>query len=156
MTNEEMTTFLARNGIAAADIEKIQETIDIEKISYIVEAASSPESAFEAIHAFYPDLEVEELQKQCDFVLKQVELSMKEQNNMAAIELTEDELEMVSGGGLFDSIGTWFKENWRAVAVTASIAAGAILVASGAGVLVGAAVTGVGLLGTFIANELID
>ncbi len=132
MTNEEMKMALAKDGLTAADIEKISEKYDAEKITEIVEAASTPKEAFAAIHAFYPELEVEALQKQCDFVMEQVEAAMNEQKQNVPMELTEEELDNVAGGGFFDSVGSWFKKNWKQVAVGAAlIVAGTALVAVG-------------------------
>ena len=89
MTNEEMKRALEKGGVAEADIEKISDKFDAEKITELVEAASTPKEAMEALHAFYPELEVEALQKQCDFVMEQVEAAMKGQENAEPMELTE-------------------------------------------------------------------
>ena len=132
MTNEEMKMEFAKSGVAEADIEKISEKYDAEKITELVEAANTPEEAFTAIHAFYPELEVEALQKQCDFVKEQVEAAMNEQKQNVPMELTEEELDNVAGGGFFDSVGSWFKKNWKQVTVGAAlIVAGTALVAVG-------------------------
>ena len=141
MTNEEMKQALAQGGIATADIEKISDKFDAEKITEIVEGASSPKEAFENIHAFYPELEVEKLQKQCDFVQQQVEASLKEQKQSEAVELTEEELENVAGSGWFSDVGSWFKNNWKAVAVGAAIVVGTALICTGIGAGAGAAIT---------------
>ena len=141
MTNEEMKQALAQGGIATADIEKISDKFDAEKITELVEAANTPEEAFAVIHEFYPELEVEALQKQCDFVKEQVEAALNEQKQSEPMELTEDELDNVAGGGFFDSVGGWFKKNWKAVAVGAAIVVGAALVCTGVGAGVGAAIT---------------
>ena len=77
MTNEEMKQVLAKNGLAEKEIEKVSDKFDAEKITEIVDGASNPKEAFEALHNFYPELEVEKLQKQCDFVMEQVEAAMK-------------------------------------------------------------------------------
>ncbi len=37
MTNEEMRTLLAQNGVAKEDIVRIQENFDAEKITYVVD-----------------------------------------------------------------------------------------------------------------------
>ena len=137
MTNEEMKMALAKNGLAEKEIEKVSDKFDAEKITEIVDGASNPKEAFEALHNFYPELEVEKLQKQCDFVMEQVEAAMKDHKQNEPVELTEDELENVAGGGLFDSIGGWFKDNWKKVAVGAAIAVGVALVCTGAGALAG-------------------
>ena len=141
MTNEEMKRAFAKSGVSTADIEKISEKYDAEKITELVEAANTPEEAFAALHAVYPELEVEALQKQCDFVKEQVEAAMNEQKHNEPIELTEDELDNVAGGGFFDSVGGWFKKNWKAVAVGAAIVVGAALVCTGVGAAVGACIT---------------
>ena len=140
MTNEEMKMALAKGGVAEADIEKVSDKFDAEKITEIVEGASSPKVAFENLHAFYPELEVEKLQKQCDFVQQQVEASLKEQKQSEAVELTEEELENVAGGGWFSDVGSWFKNNWKAVAVGAAIVVGTALICTGVGAAIGAVV----------------
>ena len=132
MTNEEMKEILVKGGASVADVEKAQERFDADKITEIVEAANSPEEAFENLHAFYPELEVKKLQEQCDFIMEQVEASFKEQKQNEPMELTESELEMVAGGGFWGSVGNWFKKNWRTVAIVA------------AGVVIGAVTCGAG------------
>ena len=131
MTNEEMKEFLVKGGASVADIEKAQERFNADKITEIVEAANSPEEAFENLHTFYPELEVKKLQEQCDFIMEQVEASFKEQKQAEPMELTEDELENVAGGGFWGSVGNWFKKNWKTVAIVA------------AGVVIGAVTCGV-------------
>ena len=141
MTNEEMKRALAQSGMATAEIEKVSDKYDAEKITELVETANTPEEAFAAIHAFYPELEVEALQKQCDFVKEQVEAALNEQKHNEPMELTEDELDNVAGGGFFDSVGSWFKNNWKAVAVGAAIVVGTALICTGIGAGAGAAIT---------------
>ena len=136
MTNEEMKMALAKDGLTAAEIEKVSEKYDAEKITELVEAASTPKEAMEALNAFYPELEVEALQKQCDFVMEQVEAAMKGQENAEPMELTEEELDMVSGGG----IGDWFKKNWKKVAIGAAIVVGAALICTGVGAGIGSTI----------------
>ena len=132
MTNEEMKEILVKGGASVADVEKAQERFDADKITEIVEAANSPEEAFENLHTFYPELEVKKLQEQCDFIMEQVEASFKEQKQAEPMELTEDELENVAGGGFWGSVGNWFKKNWKTVAIVA------------AGVVIGAVTCGAG------------
>lgn len=139
MTNEEMKEILVKGGASVADVEKAQERFDADKITEIVEAANSPEEAFENLHTFYPELEVKKLQEQCDFIMEQVEASFKEQKQAEPMELTEDELENVAGGGFWGSVGNWFKKNWKAVAIGAAVAVGVALIATGVGAAVGAA-----------------
>ena len=136
MTNEEMKMALAKDGLTAADIENVSEKYNAEKITEIVEAANTPKEALEALHAFYPELEVEKMQAQMDFVQSQFDAAAKGEKSSEAVELTEEELDMVSGGG----IGDWFKKNWKKVAVGAAIVVGAALIATGVGAVVGAAV----------------
>lgn len=143
MTNEEMKEMLVKGGATVADVEKAQEKFDADKITEIVEAANSPEEAFENLHAFYPELEVEKLQEQCDFIMEQVEASLKEEKSTEPMELTESELENVAGGGLWGSVGNWFKKNWKTVAVGAAIVVGAALIGTGIGAGVGAVITSV-------------
>ena len=135
MTNEEMKMTLAKDGLTAAEIEKVSDKFDAEKITELVEAASTPKEALEALHAFYPELEVEKMQEQMDFVQSQFEAAAKGEKSSEAVELTEEELDMVSGGG----IGDWFKKNWKKVAVGAAIVVGAVLICTGVGAVAGAA-----------------
>lgn len=141
MTNPEMEAILTKGGISAEDVEKISGKFDVEKITEIVEASSSPKDAFEAIHSFYPELEVEKLQAQMEFVKDQIDSAISEQNKNTTTELTEDELENVAGGGFFGDVGNWFKNNWKSVAVGAAIVVGAALVCTGIGAGAGAAIT---------------
>ena len=136
MTNEEMKKALAKNGVAEAEIEKVSDKFDAEKITELVEAASTPKEALEALHAFYPELEVEKMQEQMDFVQSQFEAAAKGEKSSESIELTEEELDMVSGGGF----GDWFKRNWKKVAIGAAIVAGAALVCTGIGAAAGSTV----------------
>ena len=136
MTNEEMKMALAKDGLTAADIEKVSEKYNAEKITEIVEAASTPKEALEALHAFYPELEVEKIQEQMDFVQSQFDAAAKGEKSGETVELTEKELDMVSGGG----IGDWFKKNWKKVAVGAAIVVGTALVCTGVGAAIGVAI----------------
>ena len=136
MTNEEMKMALAKDGLIAADIEKVSEKFDAEKITEIVEAASTPKEALEALHAFYPELEVEKMQEQMDFVQSQFDAAAKGEKSGETVELTEKELDMVSGGGL----GDWFKKNWKKVAIGAAIVVGAALICTGVGAGIGSTI----------------
>ena len=136
MTNEEMKMALAKDGLIAVEIEKVSEKFDAEKITEIVEAASTPKEALEALHAFYPELEVEKMQEQMDFVQSQFDAAAKGEKSGETVELTEKELDMVSGGGL----GDWFKKNWKKVAVGAAIVVGTALVCTGVGAAIGVAI----------------
>ena len=127
---------LAKDGLTAADIEKVSEKYNAEKITEIVEAASTPKEALEALHAFYPELEVEKMQEQMDFVQSQFDAAAKGEKSGETVELTEKELDMVSGGGL----GDWFKKNWKKVAVGAAIVVGTALVCTGVGAAIGVAI----------------
>ena len=130
MTNEDLKTVLIENGVAEKDYEKIADKVDVSKISQIVEATSSPKEAFEALHAFNPALEIEELQKKCDFVIEQARTAAM-QTKGATIELTEQELDSVAGGGLFD----WFSNlspTWKGVII--GVAVGAVCTIAFAGI----------------------
>ena len=136
MTNEEMKMALTKDGLTAADIEKVSDKFDAEKITEIVEAASTPKEALEALHAFYPELEVEKMQEQMDFVQSQFDAAAKGEKSGETVELTEKELDMVSGGGL----GDWFKKNWKKVAIGAAIVVGAALICTGVGAGIGSTI----------------
>ena len=141
MTNEEMKMALTKDGLTAAEIEKVSDKFDAEKITEIVEAASTPKEALEALHAFYPELEVEKMQEQMDFVQSQFDAAAKGEKSGETVELTEDELDNVAGGGFFDSVGSWFKNNWKKVAIGAAIVVGTALICTGIGAGAGAAIT---------------
>ena len=136
MTNEEMKKALAQGGVAVADIEKVSDKFDAEKITEIVEGASSPKEAFENLHAFYPELEVSKLEAQMNFVQEQLEAATKGQSENEPVELTEKELEMVSGGGFCD----WWSKNWKKVAIGAAIVVGAALICTGVGAGIGSTI----------------
>ena len=144
MTNEEMKRALEKGGMTTADIEKVSDRFDAEKLTEMVEAAHTPEEAFAAIHAAYPELAVSELEKQCDFIREQFEATLKEQKKSETVELSEDELENVAGGGFFGDVGSWFKKNWKAVAVGAAIVVACVATVATAG-------AGAGLVGGVIA-----
>ena len=111
MTNNEMKSILVKSGFAEEAAERATKKFDAEKITDIIEATSSPEEAFKKLHDFYPELEVEKLQEQCDFIQEQLEVSMNGNNEKAVFELSEKELDMVSGGGF----GDWFRRNWKQI-----------------------------------------
>ena len=54
-----------------------------------MEAANTPEEAFAAIHAFYPELEVEKMQAQMDFVQSQFEAAAKSEKSGETVEPLE-------------------------------------------------------------------
>ena len=137
MTNEEMKMALAKGGVSTADIEKVSDKFDAEKITEIVEAASTPKEALEALNAFYPELEVEKMQEQMDFVQSQFEAAVKGEKSSEAVELTEEELDNVAGGGFCD----WWSRNWKTVAIGAAILAGTVLICTGVGAIAGSFVT---------------
>ena len=137
MTNLEMKKLLERTGASESEIEEISQRFQVEKISEIVEAASNPVEAFTALHDFYPELEVTKLQEQMDFIQGQVEAAVKGKDKKQVMELTEEELSCVNGGGLF----SWVKDNWKAIAVGAAIVVGSALICTGIGAGIGALVT---------------
>ena len=146
MTNNEMKSILVKSGLTEADAEKATEKFDAEKISDIIDAAHSPEEAFKNIHDFYPELEVDKLQEQCDFIQSQLEASMNGNKEMATFELSEKELDMVSGGG----IGDWFSKNWKQI-VTGAVLTVVGGIATTVGVVTGiAGLTVVGVVATGI------
>lgn len=143
MTKEELKITLEENGFSAENIEKIQNKYDVEKITEIVDGCSSPKEAFEAIHNAYPDIAVEELKKTCDFTMEQIAAAMKEKKPEGLVELTMDELENVAGGGVFDAIGDFFKNNWKKILIGAAIVVG---VAALGAVTFGVGMAGMGAL----------
>jgi hypothetical protein len=144
MTNVEMRQTLEKSGIVTSDIDKVLGKFDAEKITELVEAASNPKEAFDSLHKFYPELEVEKLQKQMDFVQEQIEASVKANRTTKPIELNEEELDNVVGGSWFGDVCSWCKNNWKAIAVGAAIVVGTALVCTGVGAVIGAAVANAG------------
>lgn len=132
MTNEEFKSVLAKNGVSAEDIEKTTAKFDIEKVEGIFDAASTPREAFENCKKFYPQLDVEEAIKQMDFVMSQFEAATKGEMTEGAVELSEEELDMISAAGLFGL-------NWKKIG--AGIVGG--LLGAVPGLVVGALAGGV-------------
>ncbi len=134
MTNAEVITNLRKMDIDEKAIQKFDEKYDMEEITRLVDGASNPKEAIDSIHKLYPELQVEELKKQCEFLAQQIKADNDPKNGEVQ-ELTEDELSNVAGGGLFD----WFdnlSEGWQTVikgavigvAVTAVLLTGAAVV----------------------------
>ncbi len=144
MTNMEMKTILEKNGLSAADVEKISGKYDAEKITELVESSACPREAFEKIHQFYPEVEVAELEKQMDFVQSQLEAAWNTENKEEVQELSENELDMVAGGGFF----SWISDNWQKVAVGVTTG---ILCAATCGV--GGMLLGAGLACAFVGTS---
>ena len=118
MTNAELKKIMEGSGLSAEEISKFQAKFDAEKITEIVESSSTPKEAFKNLHSFYPEIETQKLQDQMDFVQGQIEAATNGHNNCKTIELTENELSMVSGGGL----GSWFKNNWKKILIGIGVA----------------------------------
>ena len=142
MTNAEYRKILEENGISAEDIKKIQDKFDAEKITETVENAVSPDEAFKALHDLYPELKIEELKKQSDFMMGQIAAAVEEAKKKGTIELTTEELDSVAGGGIFSDIGNWFKNNWKVILVGAAVivacaAASALMIGAGGALFAG-------------------
>lgn len=127
-----MKEILTQNGVTTENIEKISEKFDAAKIREIVEAANTPNEAFTELHNLYPELEIEKMQKQMDFVHRQFEAAMKEKKIMETTERSETELDNVVGGGWFSN---WWSNNWKTVAISAAIVVGAAAGAATGGLM---------------------
>ena len=142
MTNEQMKTALAQEGVSTEVIERFTSRVDVEKISDIVDAAANPREAFENIKSVYPELDVDEAMKQMDFVQSQIEAAANTEENSVPLELTEDELDKVSGGG-------WFDIDWKKLAKAVGVgllgAVGGAILGAGAGCIFAAAGAVLGL-----------
>lgn len=142
MTNEEMKTILRKNNVSQADIEKISAKYDAEKITELVESASTQEEALKLVHDLYPELEIAKLEETMGFFREQLEIALNDQERK--IELSLEELEKVAGGGFFDDAGAFFKNNWKALLIGTAIVVGVALTAAtlgaGAGFLGGLAI----------------
>ena len=142
MTNAEIKETFGKMGVSSEDTAKFLAKFDAEKITEIVEAADTQDEAFEKLHEYYPELEVEKLKHQVNFMREQVETAAKEQNKQEPIALSEAELENVAGGGFWGDVGNWFKSNWKAIAVGAAIVVGAALIGTGIGAAIGSTMIG--------------
>ena len=135
MTNNELKKALESTGMKAADVEKACDCCRVEKLTKIVEKASSPDEAFKALKKEYPEMDLKSAYSDYDFYTKQVEAAEKQaknksadsQQNGKALELTDAELEMVAGG----AGGSGF--NYKALLVGIAIAIGAAVVGAFAG-----------------------
>ena len=151
MTNAEMKTIMAKSGVSTEVVNKISDKFDFEKINEIIEGANEPEAAINAIHDFYPELEISKLQEQLDFVHGQFEKAYEEQKSKEPVELTENELDHVSGGGFSD----WWNnlgKGWKVALTVAAVIVGTTLVCTGIGALGGAAAGALGV-GAGVAGE---
>ena len=135
MTNAELKKIMEESGLSAEEISKFQDKFDAEKITETVENASCASEAFKALYELYPELEIEKLKKQCDFMMTQIAAAVEESKKKGPVELSKEELENVAGGGIFSDIGNWFKDNWKAILIGAAvIVAGAAISAAMLGV----------------------
>jgi len=119
MTKEEVRVYLNKMDVSEKTIRDFEEKYDVEVITRLVDESSDPKEAINSIHRYYPELQVEELNKQCDFIAQQIKAGMDSKNGKIQ-ELTEDELSNVAGGGLFD----WFSDlsnGWKAVIIGATV-----------------------------------
>lgn len=156
MTNAELKKIMEGSGLSAEEISKFQAKFDAEKITETVENASCASEAFKALHELYPELEIENLKKQCDFMMGQIAAAVEESKKKGPVELSNEELENVAGGGIFSDIGNWFKNNWKTILVGAAVlvaCAAVVALTMGAG---GALIGGVGAViygtDTFLAG----
>ncbi len=156
MTNVEVKKIMEESGISAEDIKKFQNKFDAEKITETVNNASSASEAFNALNKLYPELKVENLKKQCDFMMDQTLAALEEAKKKGPTELSQEELENVAGGGFFSDVGNWFKNNWKTILVGAAVlvaCAAVVALTMGAG---GALIGGVGAViygtDTFLAG----
>ena len=152
MTNAKMKAIMTKSGGSEEVVEKISEKFDFEKITELIDGASKPEEAIEAIHNFYPELEVSKLQEQLDFVHGQFESAYNEQKSKETFELTESELDHVAGGG----ISEWYNglsQGWKAVVTTATLIVATTAIFAGVGAL-GAVMAQSALSATTIATSV--
>lgn len=170
MTRTELKEFWKVAGVSEKEAQVVESKYNVDTITDIVERSENPREAMEALHAYYPQLEVEDLQKQMDFIQDQMEAALEEKKRNASLELTEEELSNVNGGGFFGSIGNWFKDNWKKTLVVGALVVGAALVVTGVGCVAGGVIaataasatssTGMGLmlgggLSTFIGADFL-
>ena len=135
MTNAELKKIMEGSGLSAEEISKFQAKFDAEKISEVVNNASCASEAIKALHELYPELKVEELKKQSDFMMGQIAAAVEENKKKGPLELSTEELENVAGGGFFSDVGNWFKNNWKTILVGAAVV---VAVAAATALTVGA------------------
>jgi len=121
MTKDDFKTEMQKTGISLAVAEKLSE---------IIESSDTPCEAMKLVHAFCPQFEIGELQKQFDLVSQQAGFSGCEFSE-GTFELTEDELDCVTGG--------WKNIFSAALHIVAEMAVDGLL-AGGVGVVCGGGV----------------
>ncbi len=141
MTKNELRKCLNDAGMKDEMVNRLEDRFDVEEISRLVDEANTQDQAFEAIHRLYPELKVEALKKQCDFYREEFEKTFKEDRGQNKVELSDDELANIAGGSFFSSIGNWFQDNWKAVAIGAAVVVGVALICTGVGAAIGSAIT---------------
>lgn len=156
MTNAELKKIMEGSGLSAEEIGKFQAKFDAEKITETVENASCASEAFQALYELYPELEIEKLKKQCDFMMTQIAAAVEESKKKDPVELSTEELENVAGGGFFSDVGNWFKNNWKTIlvgaAVVVAVAAASALTAGAFCAVVGGVCISMSGAGTFLAG----
>ena len=156
MTNVEVKKIMKESGLSSEDIKNFQNKFDAEKITEVVNNASCASEAFKAINELYPDLKVEELKKQSDFMMGQIAAAVEEAKKKGPVELSTEELENVAGGGFFSDVGNWFKNNWKTIlvgaAVVVAVAAASALTAGAFCAVVGGVCISMSGAGTFLAG----
>ena len=89
-----------------------------------------------------PKLEIAKLEETMGFFREQLEIALNDQERKT--ELSLEELEKVAGGGFFDDVGAFFKNNWKALLIGTAIVVGVALTSAtlgaGAGFLGGLAI----------------
>ena len=147
---------MKESGLSSEDIKNFQNKFDAEKITEVVNNASCASEAFKAINELYPDLKVEELKKQSDFMMGQIAAAVEEAKKKGPVELSTEELENVAGGGFFSDVGNWFKNNWKTIlvgaAVVVAVAAASALTAGAFCAVVGGVCISMSGAGTFLAG----
>lgn len=103
-------------------IEAFESQYDIEEIQRIVASCSSSEQAFKKLCERYPSLDYDQLKKNFDDLVRQMQEKQNPESE-EVLDIEDDDLEAVAGG----SFGSWLKKNWAGIAV-----GGAIMVASSA------------------------
>lgn len=124
MTKDDFKTEMQKTGISPAVTEKLSE---------IIESSDTPCEAMNRVHAFCPQFEIDELQKQFDLVSQQAGFSGCEFSE-GTFELTEDELDCVTGGWC-----GWKNIFSAALHIVAEMAVDSLL-AGGVGVVCGGSV----------------
>ena len=104
-------------GVSPKELESFTSQIDIEEIQTIVSACNSMEEALHKIAEKYTFIKYEDLKKNFDDYVANMQSGGDDRDNEEMVDLEDDALEDVAGG----SIGSWIKKNWPGLVVGVAV-----------------------------------